>query len=218
MSTTASTSNSTPRLAVIIGSIRPDRFGPTVATWLAREAEHHGSFDVDLIDLADYDLPTELGGNDFSAPLPPDVTRLGERLQQADAHLITTPIYNRGYPAGLKTAIDWFYGQWALRPVAFATYGMFTGGVTVMEQLRSVFSEFPAVTIKQFVMLPNFWERFDHDGYPAAPEGMRKAATHVLDELAWWAPMLRTARQQRPYPGLEDAVVPSGEASTLVST
>lgn len=46
-----------PTLAIIIGSTRPDRFGPTPATWFAEEAQLHDAFEVDLIDLADFDLP-----------------------------------------------------------------------------------------------------------------------------------------------------------------
>lgn len=55
-----------PTLAIIIGSIRPDRFGTTPAAWFASEAQRHGAFEIDLIDLADYDLPMELAGNDGS--------------------------------------------------------------------------------------------------------------------------------------------------------
>lgn len=43
------------RLAVIIGSARRGRFGPTVARWLARQAARQ--VDVDLVDLAAANLP-----------------------------------------------------------------------------------------------------------------------------------------------------------------
>ncbi|WP_120003866.1 NADPH-dependent FMN reductase [Nesterenkonia muleiensis] len=193
----------TPTLAVIIGSIRPDRFGPTVAGWFAAEAEAHGSFTVDLVDLADYELPVELAGNDHHAALPADVAALGRRLAEADAFVLITPVYNRSFPASLKTAIDWFYSEWVLRPVSFISYGGVTGGLTAVEQLRGIFPEFPAITTKSFISLPNFWTVFDHDGRPVDSAGLRTTATTVLDELAWWAPMLREARATRPYPGLD---------------
>lgn len=197
------TTTPTPTLAIILGSIRPDRFGPMVADWFAAEARQHEAFDVNLIDLADYKLPMELAGNDPEAAPPPNVAKLGRRLAKADAFVIVTPVYNRSYPASLKTAIDWFYGEWVLRPVSFLSYGGATGGLTAIEHLRGVFPEFPAVTTKSFISLPNFWKTFDHDGRPMDAEGLRAPATAVLDELAWWAPMLREARKARTYPGLD---------------
>jgi NAD(P)H-dependent FMN reductase len=194
---------STPTLAIVLGSIRPDRFGTTPARWFAAEAKRHGSFTVDLIDLADYDLPMELAGNDPEAKTPASVAKLGKRLAAADAFVLVTPVYNRSYSAALKTAIDWFYGEWALRPVSFLSYGGLTGGLTSIEHLRGIFPEFPAVTTKSFIALTNFWKTFDHDGRPVDSERLRAPATEVLDELAWWAPMLREARTHRPYPGME---------------
>lgn len=202
----------TPRLTVILSSIRPDRFGPTVARWFTAEAERHGTFDVDLIDLADYELPVELAGNDPTAALPGDVEKLGRRLAEADAFVLVTPVYNRSYPASLKTAIDWYYGEWVLRPVSFISYGGATGGLTAVEHLRGIFPEFPAVTIKNFIALSDFWKVFDHDGRPVDTEKLREPAVGVLDELAWWAPMLREARSTRPYPGLDFELVAGGSS------
>lgn len=206
-----------PTLAIIIGSIRPDRFGTTPAAWFAYEAQRHGAFEIDLIDLADYDLPMELAGNDPHAEPPTGVARLGRRLAAADAFVLVTPVYNRSYSAALKTAIDWFYGEWALRPISFISYGGTTGGLTSIEHLRGIFPEFPSVTVKSFISLPDFWTRFDHDGHPVDAEALRAPATAVLDELAWWAPLLRRARSTRPYPGLDFAVAEAsltdGEAS-----
>lgn len=205
-----------PKLAIIIGSIRPDRFAPTPAAWFAQEAERHGVFDVDVVDLADYELPMELAGNDPDAELPDEVAKLGKRLSKADAFVLVTPVYNRSYSAVLKTAIDWFYGEWALRPISFISYGGITGGLTSIEHLRGVFPEFPAVTVKNFISLPDFWKLFDHDGKPVNSEGLRVPAVAVLDELAWWAPMLREARANRPYPGLDFALAAADdEPSTL---
>lgn len=45
------------RLAVIVGSTREGRFGDTVARWFAGQAERRSDMVVDVIDLADVDLP-----------------------------------------------------------------------------------------------------------------------------------------------------------------
>ena len=46
-----------PSLAIIIGSTRPGRAGLPIAQWFAERAAEHGHFDIDLIDLAEVNLP-----------------------------------------------------------------------------------------------------------------------------------------------------------------
>ena len=46
-----------PKLAVIIGSIRPNRFADHPAQWIADIARQRGDFDVELIDLKAYPMP-----------------------------------------------------------------------------------------------------------------------------------------------------------------
>lgn len=88
------------RVAIIIGSTRTERFGPTVARWFHGHAVGHGGLDLDLIDLAETPLPADLDRPDET------VAALSKRLARADAFVIVSPEYNRGYPAALKTAID----------------------------------------------------------------------------------------------------------------
>jgi NAD(P)H-dependent FMN reductase len=120
--------NQTSRLAVLIGSVREGRFGPVVATWVAQRARDHGAFDVDVVDLADVELPLALPAEPpkfagAAYPRPAGMAELTARLDAADAFVIVTPEYNHSYPASLKTAIDWHFTQWTAKPVAFVSYG-----------------------------------------------------------------------------------------------
>lgn len=45
------------RLAVIVGSTREGRFGPTVASWFTALAEQHGAAELDVIDVNELELP-----------------------------------------------------------------------------------------------------------------------------------------------------------------
>ncbi len=190
-------------LTVIVSSIRTDRFGPIPANWIADQARKRDGLEVDLIDLADYDLPAVLGGNDADAPQPGRVTKLGERLGRADAFVVVTPVYNRSYPASLKNTIDWFYPEWQLKPVGFVSYGGITGGLEAVDALRGVFTEFHAVTLRDSITLANFWEVFDHDGRPVEAERLATLAEGFLGQLTWWARSLRESRALRPYPFAE---------------
>lgn len=184
------------RVLVLIGSTRVDRFGPVPAGWVAEQASKRADIEVEVVDLAEAGLPVVLAGDDEYAPLPAEVTHLGRRIGAADAVVIVTPVYNRGYPASLKNAIDWFHAEWAATPVGFVSYGGRTGGVEAVEQLRTVFVELGTMTVRNVLSFPNFWEYFTDDGAPADPAAMAGAATAFYDQLLWWAKALRTARHQ----------------------
>ncbi|KAA5836900.1 NAD(P)H-dependent oxidoreductase [Saccharopolyspora hirsuta] len=181
------------RLAVIIGSTREGRFGPTVASWFAEQAAQFG--DVDVIDLAEIPLPTTI---DFGAPPDPHVTALAGRLAAADAYVVVTPEYNHSFPAALKNAIDLYRAEWQAKPVGFVSYGGMGGGLRAVEQLRLVFAELHATTVRDTVSFHNAWDRFDERGAPL-DEGCNAAAKGMLTQLSWWARALRTARTAEPY-------------------
>ncbi|OXM71110.1 MULTISPECIES: NADPH-dependent FMN reductase [Amycolatopsis] len=181
-------------VAVIIGSTRDGRFGPVVAKWFAEQAAAHGEFRVDVIDLADANLPAALSGRPT-----PEVAAVSERLEKADAFVVVTPEYNHSYPASLKTMLDWHGTQWQAKPVAFVSYGGLSGGLRAVEHLRPVFAELHAVTIRETVSFHGAWSQFDDRGELVNPEGPTAAAKALLDQLAWWSHTLRDARRTRPY-------------------
>jgi NAD(P)H-dependent FMN reductase len=184
------------RLAVIIGSTRHGRFGPTVAHWLARQAVKQ--FQIDLVDLAAAHLPSTLPDTDDETPA--EVAVLAPRLADADAFAVVTPEINSSFPAPLKTALDWYYDEWHAKPVALVSYGRETGGRCAALQLRQVFAELHAVTIRNTVALPCYWEQFTADGdWPRPSAGYEAEAKLMLDQLVWWAEALRDARHKRPY-------------------
>ncbi|WP_432988712.1 NADPH-dependent FMN reductase [Dactylosporangium sp. CA-233914] len=186
------------RLAVIIGSTRKGRFGPTIAGWFVGRARRHGDLDVDVIDLAEADLPSTL--TDEDEPVPPQVLALAPRLSAADAFAVVTPEYNRSFPAPLKTAIDWYYREWQAKPVTFVAYGRESGGLHAIDQLRQVFTELDAVAIRDAISLPRYWEMFAPDGtWPKAASDCNTTVTATLDHLSWWAHALRDARTKSPY-------------------
>lgn len=188
------TSTETPlRVLVIVGSIREGRFGPVPAHWFARHAADRPDLEVHVVDLAENPLPMVLSDGDGN--LPPVVTDVGRELAAADAVVVVTPVYNRGYPASLKNAIDWFHDEWAATPVGFVSYGGRTGGVEAVEQLRTVFVELHTMTIRNVLSFPDFWEHFTDAGRPVDPRHTAAAADGFLDQLTWWARALREARR-----------------------
>ncbi|MBB0246892.1 NADPH-dependent FMN reductase [Streptomyces alkaliphilus] len=177
------------RLAVVIGSTRVGRRGSAIGRWFADLAAAREGLEVEVVDLAEHPLPAVL---DPAAGSAPAVTALGARLDAADAFVIVTPEYNHSFPAPLKHAIDWYGDEWYAKPVAFVSYGGRGGGLRAVEQLRQVFAELHAVTVRETVSLHGPQE-------PGPGSESDPAATAMLDRLTWWADALRAARAHRPF-------------------
>ncbi|MBO1909241.1 NAD(P)H-dependent oxidoreductase [Microvirga sp. 3-52] len=186
--------NTPIKVALIYGSTREGRFCDTVANWTANEIWRRNDFSLDLIDPAELDLPPRHGGSDH-----PALAGFRRRLGDADAFIIVTPEYNHGYPAPLKFLIDSAYREWQAKPVAFVSYGGLSGGLRAVEQLRAVFAELHAVTVRDTVSFANAWSKFDADGHLLEPDEPRKAMATLLAHLRWWAQVLRDARHAAPY-------------------
>src|SRR5688572_15446639 len=126
--------NTTPtspiQLAVIIGSTREGRRGPVVADWFVKTIAARTDVVVDLIVLADLELPVN-----FTFSPTPDLIDLRERLSAADAFVVVTPEYNHSYPAALKHAVDFGKDQWKRKVVGFVSYGGVSGGLRAVEHL-----------------------------------------------------------------------------------
>ncbi|WP_455354471.1 NADPH-dependent FMN reductase [Streptomyces sp. SYSU K217416] len=189
------------KLAVIIGSVRGGRFGPTVANWFVERAKEHGDFTVDLIDLLDFPLPVQMPafGEEPDAQTKALTDQLSARLHEADAFAVVTPEYNHTFPSSLKNAIDWFFDEWSTKPVGLISYGGMGGGLRASEHLRQVFAEVHATTVRDMLSFHNAWQAFEVDGRPVSPEGSEDAAANLLHQLGWWAEALREARAKRPY-------------------
>lgn len=178
--------------AVIAASLRGERMGRVLAEWAATRVAALPAV-PDLIDLAEVALPDD----ELLQPGGGRPTAISERLTSADAYVIVTPEYNHSYPAGLKRAIDWHYREWMFKPATVLSYGV-SGGLLATEHLRGVFAELHVVTTRRATAVSAPWYDLGPDGYDA-PEGVGKALDLALDELAWWAETLRTARRDRPY-------------------
>ncbi|MFD4182169.1 NADPH-dependent FMN reductase [Rhodococcus sp. NPDC058514] len=184
------------RLVVITGSTRDGRFGPTVTTWFADLAGSVAGMDLDVVDLADIELPA-VHPNWGAAPTPA-LAHLGARLDAADAFVIVTPEYNHSFPSALKHAIDLFRDEWRAKPVGFVSYGGQGGGLRAVEQLRLVFAELHAVSVRDSVSFHGAGSVFD-EGRPVDPTICDSAAANMLEQLEWWGSALRSAREARPY-------------------
>jgi NAD(P)H-dependent FMN reductase len=182
------------KVALIYGSTRKGRFCDTVARWAASQISGDSRFSLKIVD------PAASQDDEGVTGLPGEETASAQSvIEWADAVVVVTPEYNHGYPAPLKALIDSIGQQWHAKPVAFVSYGGVSGGLRAVEQLRQVFAELHAVTVRDVVSFAGAWEQFDAGGMPLTPERRQKSMRNMLGYLHWWAVALRDARGAQPY-------------------
>ncbi|HEX4034825.1 MAG TPA: NAD(P)H-dependent oxidoreductase [Solirubrobacteraceae bacterium] len=197
-----------PKLQIIVGSTRPTRAAERIFPWVADRAIRHGNFEVEVVDLRDWNLPffqEHLGTiGDFADPTysDPIVKAWNQKIAEGDAYLIVTPEYNHSVPGQLKNAIDSVFVSFALRnkPVAFVGYSAsIAGGTRALEHLALIAVEAEAVPLRNTVVVPYVADAFGDDGEPVNP-ATDVALSIVLDDLAWWTNALSSARAEGELP------------------
>lgn len=84
-------------------------------------------------------------------------------------------------------------------PLPSSLTGGSPGGLRAVEQLRLVFAELHAVTIRDSLSFANVWEQFDAAGELSEPARANKSMATLLAQLHWWAMALCDARNAVPY-------------------
>ena len=123
-----------PTVVAICGSLRDGSYTRTALRHALDAAEERGAA-TELIDLREYDLPV-FDPDDEDAS---DANRLREKVREADAVILGTPMYHGSYAAPLKNALD-YCGFDEFENVTVGLLGVAGGSfpITALEHLRSV--------------------------------------------------------------------------------
>ena len=196
------------KLQVIVGTTRPTRAADKVLPWLTERTSKHPAFETEILDLRDWPLPFfqehlgtigDMNDPTYSDPL---VKRWNQKIKEADAYVILTAEYHHGIPAVLKNAIDTVFVSFGFRqkPVAFVAYSAgLSGGTRSVEHLNQVMIETEAIPIRLPTLIPFVENAFDASGHPISP-ATDAGMTVLLDDLAWLAKALKTARAEGQLP------------------
>ena len=187
------------KIAVIISSTRPTRFGDKPAKWILEHAKARGDIDVELVDLRDYPLPLfDAPASDFWMPTPNEVAAKWQaKLNEFDGYIIVTAEYNRSITGALKNAIDWAYKPFVRKAVAFVGYGS-VGGARAIEHLRNIMVELQAVPVRQAIHIggSDFVPiMFGQKTWDETKGNFDQFVPDVLDNLVWWTNATKTARE-----------------------
>ena len=188
-----------PKIAVIVGSIRPNRQGDKPANWIAQLAKDSGQFDVEIVDLKDYPLPLfDAPASDMWMPTPNDIAAKWQaKLNEFDGYIVVTAEYNRSVPGALKNAIDWAYKPFMKKAVAYVSYGS-VGGARAVEHLRNIMVELQAVSVRHGVHIggSEFASVFmGQKKWEEVLPGFVPFTKELFDNLAWWTNATKAARE-----------------------
>ena len=186
------------KLAVIIGSIRPNRFADHPAQWIAEMARQRGDFEVEIVDLKDYPLPlfAETTSPAYGPSQDPIAQRWQQKVAEFDAYVFTAAEYNRGPTGVLKNALDYSYREWNRKPVSYVGYGG-VGGARAIEQLRLNAIELQMAPIRAAVhiQIPAYLAVLKEGKKLSDFDVLNQNAKDMLEQLAWWTTALKTARE-----------------------
>ena len=189
------------KVAMIVGSTRPNRFADIPVRWLVEGAQARPDLRLTVLDLRDYELPF------FNEPASPAYTggiytepkaeAWRNRIGEFDAFVAIVAEYNHGPTAVLKNAFDNAFLEWQRKPIAFVGYGG-VGAARAIETLRGVVVELQMAPIKHEVniamepflgILQNGRSLSDYGYLVQSREAM-------FDHLVWWGEALKAARER----------------------
>ena len=177
-----------PLLQIIVASTRPGRVGEPIAQWFASYARQYEGFDVEIVDLADVDLPM------FAEPEHPRFARytldstkaFSATIARADAFAIVHPEYNHSYNAALKNALDHLNREWAGKPVGLVSYGGVAAGARAAVALEPVLValKMRPVAFAPIPFVSQFIEESDGERRFVPNAEVEKGLTALLDILS----------------------------------
>ena len=181
-------------IGMIVGTTRPGRKALEVAEWVYAVAARHPDLTLEVVDLAEQDLPL------LDEPMPPAMgayqhehTRAWAKLVDSfDGYLFVTPEYNHGIPAALKNALDYVYAEWNNKAAGCVSYGL-NGGTRAAEQLRLVLAELQIAAVRTQVTLSLFHDFEDMTAFRPQPQ-QEQTLTTMLDQVVTWAGALSKLR------------------------
>jgi NAD(P)H-dependent FMN reductase len=185
-----------PTLTVIIGSTRPGRAGLPIAQWFIGRATEHGAFDVNVVDLAELNLPflDEPNHPRLRQYVHEHTKNWSAIVDASDAFVIVTPEYNYGMTAPVKNAIDFLNQEWKDKPIGFVSYGGIAAGTRAVQQLKQIVTTLKMLPVFESVNIPFHTQFIDEEGVVQANDIMIQAASAMLDELARTELALRILR------------------------
>jgi NAD(P)H-dependent FMN reductase len=183
------------RIAIIIGTTRPDRVSEQVGEWVVSHARRRDDAVFDLVDLQEVGLPL------LDESAPPSLgqyenehtKRWAEVVSRYDGYVFVTAEYQHSIPAALKNALDYLYAEWNNKAAGVVSYGSALGA-RAAEALRLVCGELQIADVRGQVLLSLFTDFEDMSDFAPAERHVEDL-NGMLDQVIAWSEALRPVRE-----------------------
>jgi NAD(P)H-dependent FMN reductase len=183
------------KIAIILGSTRPDRNGEAVAQWVLEMAKKRSDVHFELVDVKEHDLPL------LDEAIPASQGKYSKehtkkwaaRIAPFDGFVFVTAEYNHGIPGALKNAIDFLFKEWNNKAAGFVSYGS-AGGARAVESLRLVMGELMIADVRSQVMFSLATDFVNYTEFKPHPRHEKEMDT-LLNEVIAWSGAMKTLRK-----------------------
>ena len=183
-------------LKIIIASTRPGRKGISVANWFIETVKKYPDFNVEVLDLAEINLPfiDEPNHPRLQQYTKEHTKQWSNTIDSADAFVFIIPEYNYSMPPTLLNAIDFLYKEWNYKPVGLVSYGGISGGTRSAQMSKQVMTAVKLMPLAEGVTLPFFTKNIDDNERFNSNELIDKSVAVMMKELLKWTAALKSIR------------------------
>jgi NAD(P)H-dependent FMN reductase len=188
------------KLKIISSTVRPGRKGPAIAKWITAAAQNHGSFEAELLDLGEINLPL------MNEPIHPMMRKYehehtkqwSAKIEEADAFIFVTGEYDYSYPSSLKNALEYLMHEWAYKPAGIVSYsaGPYAGVRAVMS-LKGDLLSMRTIGLAEMVNIPQLNQFINEDGQFIADEKLTASTNTMLNALLRWTKGLKSIKEDK---------------------
>jgi NAD(P)H-dependent FMN reductase len=190
------------KIAVIISSTRPTRFGDIPAKWILEKANERPEIEAEIVDIREFDLPffDEVASNAWAPSANQNAVNWQNKISEFDGYIFVTAEYNRAITGALKNAIDQAYTNWNNKAFGAVGYGS-VGGARAVENLRTIGVELQMVSTRSAVHIAGADFMAVHPGFGGTKSlndieaSIGNSAKDMLDQLVWWGNATKAARE-----------------------
>lgn len=180
----AAESNGCIRIAVLVGSVRPDNYTSKAVALVLDELQQHDDVETKVLEAQRMELRLPGIGGEST-----DVAEMRKAIASADGVIFATPEYHGSFSSVTKLMIDNLGFPSVLSGKVMALLGVAAGrigAIKALEHLRSVCSHIGAIVLPGTISIANVRKVFDADGScldPQIESMIRKLPLQLLEYL-----------------------------------
>lgn len=184
------------KIAIIVGSVREGRYSHRVCYYLKERLEAQARCEVQLLDLAEIDLPLLTNLWEEQEEPADNLVQFSQYIREADALIFASPEYHGSYSGVLKNAIDHYWKEFNQKPIGVVAAASGPhGGINASIHMQQLILSLGAFAMPQKLLVPFIRESFDNQNQPLNEDVQRRIDKFIKAYL-WFADAIVSAKKK----------------------